>query len=82
MNVLAANLRRAAHGKHVCGHCRQRIDASDRYLDLRIADGGTAWTFRTHVECDAMFNRYGRHFGLDDGDPVDWKDVVEWNAER
>ena len=49
--VLADTIRRAAHGRHRCGWCRQTIAAREQYRDLRMADYGTAWTWREHLAC-------------------------------
>ena len=58
--VLASTIRRAAHGHHRCGWCRETIAARERYRDLRIADYGTVRTWREHLACrDRITRGYG-----------------------
>lgn len=47
--------RRAAHGQHVCGICRKRIAAGERYIDQRVAADGTVYTFRCHRACNSAY---------------------------
>lgn len=49
--LLSHHERRAAHGRHVCQLCGKRIGAGEKYSDARCADGGTAWTYRSHLRC-------------------------------
>lgn len=69
MKVLADNIRRAAHGKHRCGLCGHPIAARESYRDYRIADCGTAYTFRTHLRCESFATEvtdvYDREDGID-----------------
>jgi hypothetical protein len=51
VTLLSHNIRRAAHGKHVCRECRQRIGAREQYVDQRIAGYGTVYTYRAHERC-------------------------------
>lgn len=51
MTLLADHRRRAAHDKHVCRECRRRIPRGERYVDQRIADYGTIYTYRAHERC-------------------------------
>lgn len=50
-DLLSHTVRRAAHGKHVCRFCRRLIAAGERYNDDRLAEDGSAYTFRSHVDC-------------------------------
>ena len=47
--------RKAAHGRHVCGYCYRRIAAGERYVDQRLTDNGTAWTWRAHQACHSAY---------------------------
>lgn len=73
--------RRAAHGLHRCGDCGGRIARGDRYSDQRLADDGTAYTFREHALCRALFEQAWADFGgdLDFYDSRDM-DLPEWWA--
>lgn len=62
--TLSATWRRAAHGLHTCWACGGRIGVRDRYLDLRMADNGTAYTLRVHLLCEALW--------VDAGGDEDW----------
>ena len=53
--LLAEYNRRAAHGLHRCGYCRRPIAAREQYLDQRIADDGSVYTFRAHHACDSAY---------------------------
>ena len=81
--VLASTIRRAAHGHHRCGWCRETIAARERYRDLRIADYGTVRTWREHLACCDRINAWlranGRHLvRLRDSHPNDiWRSVLE-----
>ncbi len=66
--VIKATWRRSAHGLHTCWACGGRIASRDRYLDLRMADGGTAYTLRVHGLCEALW--------VDAGADEDWS----WTA--
>ena len=61
--VLASTIRRAAHGHHRCGWCRETIAARERYRDLRIADYGTVRTWREHLACCDRINAWLRANG-------------------
>lgn len=69
MDILDQKQRRAAHGRHVCGFCRQRIAAGEVYDDCRIADSGTAWTWRSHLRCLAFMREVS--------EPADWDNGVD-----
>lgn len=67
--LLAHNVRRAAHGKHVCRECRRRINARERYIDQRIADYGTVYTYRAHARCwEIVYYQLG-------------PDIEDWNGD-
>ncbi len=65
--VLADNIRKAAHGLHVCQLCRGRIAAGERYRDVRLADSGTVWTWREHLSCGDFIRRHVDRWDLADG---------------
>ena len=75
---LSSRTRRAAHGLHTCWACGGRIAAHDQYLDLRMADNGTAYTLRLHHLCDWLWS--------DAGSDPDWswacgqEALAEWAA--
>jgi hypothetical protein len=69
VTVLSDTRRKAAHGKHRCGYCRQPIAAGEVYDDTRCADNGTAWTWRSHLRCQAFAQKVV--------DPFDWQDGVD-----
>lgn len=50
--LLAHHVRKAAHGLHRCGWCGGMIANRGRYIDQRIADNGTVYTWRAHCDCD------------------------------
>ena len=73
--VLASTIRRAAHGHHRCGWCRETIAARERYRDLRIADYGTVRTWRGHLACCDRINAWSDY---EDSHPNDiWRSVLE-----
>lgn len=47
--------RKAAHGRHRCGYCHRSIARGELYLDQRIADDRTVYTFRGHLACDSAY---------------------------
>lgn len=51
LECVTENIRKAAHGKHVCQLCLTRIAAGERYRDARMAEDGTMWTWREHLDC-------------------------------
>lgn len=55
VELLAAHRRRAAHGDHQCALCYRLIDKGEVYEDLRLADGGVAWTSRVHLLCQSAY---------------------------
>lgn len=81
--VLASTIRRAAHGHHRCGWCRETIAARERYRDLRIADYGTVRTWREHLACRDRINAWLLANGdtwsdYEDSHPNDiWRSVLE-----
>jgi len=74
--------RRASHGLHVCGDCRGRIARGDHYSDQRLADNGTAYTYREHALCRALFV-WATCDGWWDGDYYDStdSDLPDWWRE-
>lgn len=74
--VLSEHHRRAAHGRHVCQLCRGRIAARTLYVDTRIADDGTVYTWREHSECRGIVWEVERR----DPDAVRFADSIdgEW----
>lgn len=81
MDVLADNIRRAAHGLHVCGLCRHRIDRGERYRDARIADDGTVWTWREHLRCGDFIRKATEPYGDADVDYVMFAECVRESPE-
>lgn len=86
-SLLASHQRRAAHSFHRCGCCGGRIPRGDQYLDQRVADNGTVWTFRTHAVCDRVYWRLHREFGMHEDDIVSAEEIratirhiFEWMA--
>lgn len=71
--VLSERVRRAAHGRHRCGLCREPIAARSEYVDRRCADDGTAWTWREHIVCrDVVYEIMRREeLRADDVDGID-----------
>lgn len=67
---------------HRCMHCGETILAGTKYQSTVCADSGTIWRFKSHIECDDLFNAYAREFALDEYDLVDWYDVLEWKEQR
>ena len=57
--VLSSRYRRAAHGLHRYWACGGFIGSRHQYLDLRMADGGTAYTLRLHSLCDWLWTDAG-----------------------
>ena len=75
--MLSQRTRKAAHGKHRCGYCRQPIAAGEKYDDARIADLGTVWTWRSHLRCLAFLRDVAEQDTWDDGiDAVLFADLV------
>ena len=78
--VLADHVRRAAHGLHRCALCGRPIPARTKYSDRRIADNGTAYTWREHLACADLLERAARYFaiGQDEAEAVtSWLEIVE-----
>lgn len=69
--IIFQKTRRAAHGKHECGHCYRRIAARSLYLDHRVAFEGTMVTQRFHIECDILVTSAVNYFD------IDWEDLGE-----
>ena len=74
--------RRAVHGLHVCGDCRGYIARGDHYSDQRLADNGTAYTYREHALCRALFEEICNEGWFDDDcyDSADM-DLPDWWRE-
>lgn len=68
--LLAEYKRKAAHGKHRCGWCLERIAAGEIYCDQRIADDGHVFTWREHITCGELAWAYLHSDGIYDGDEV------------
>lgn len=82
MNVLSDRNRRAAHGKHRCGYCREPIAYGEVYNDCRCADDGTAWTWRSHLRCLAFLREVVDPYDREDGiDAVSFVDYVADNTD-
>lgn len=77
--LLAHNVRRAA-SKHRCDLCGEPIWPADRYLDQRIADEGTVYTFRCHTSCDVRYGKAHRGFELWSDEELEWPEVLAWEA--
>lgn len=73
VEVISEHRRRAAHGKHVCCLCRRRIAAREEYLDQRLADNGTCWTSRAHLDCQSAYWSWDP----DPEDVLDFHDLAE-----
>ncbi len=43
---------RKARVRHQCWECYAPINPGERYHVNFIADGGSAWSIKTHIECD------------------------------
>lgn len=43
--------RPVARKSHVCDSCCGTIDVGQRYVRARIVDGGEAWTWKAHEDC-------------------------------
>ena len=69
--LLAHHLRLAAHGRHRCGWCGLTIAARERYIDQRIAENGTVWTWRCHQACDDLVWRHFREPDIEGVHPHD-----------
>jgi hypothetical protein len=85
--LLAEYDRKASHGLHVCAFCRRKIKAGSQYLDQRLADGGSAWTFRAHHACNSAYWSWVDH---DEEELMDLREFTEghlppcwhaWNRE-
>lgn len=64
--------RRAAHGLHRCDDCGGRIAARDRYSDQRLVYDGSAYAWREHALCRALFEQAWADLG----------DVLHFRGER
>ena len=77
--LLAEHIRKAAHDRHRCQLCGERIERGVAYLDQRCADDGTAWTFRCHTTCNARYWRAYRDSGfVADDEMLEWSEVLEY----
>jgi hypothetical protein len=70
ITTLSDRDRVAAHGRHRCGFCGNRIAVGEKYNDSRVADMGTVWTFRAHLRCIAFLHEVV--------DPIDWEDGIDY----
>ena len=83
VTLVTERVRRAAHGRHVCGWCHKNIAARERYRDQRCAGDGTMWTWREHLACCDRINAGLRANGetwsdYEDSHPNDiWRSVLE-----
>ena len=75
--------RRAVHGLHTCRDCRGRIARGDRYSDQRLSYDGSAYTWREHALCRALFEWAWSRNWLNDGDTYDSTDgdLPDWWAK-
>lgn len=78
--LLSCKRRRAAHGRHLCGICRELIPVGWVYLDQRCAEDGTAWTFRCHIDCDIRYWRAHRGLELWSDETLEWSEILQWEA--
>ena len=62
-----------ARKQHYCGYCARPIEPGARYLSQRCADGGTAWTFKSHLDCDSAYWSWG----CEEGEIIDLTDLTE-----
>ena len=67
---------------HWCNHCGEPIIRGTVYQRMVMVDYGQFHTFKSHTECDDLFNAYAHYHALDESDLVDWYDVLEWNEHR
>lgn len=74
--LMSSKFRKAAHGLHRCEWCRRPIAARSEYLDNRIAEDGTAYTQRSHVQCDRLIGQAMSYFSLDGEDMGDPEETV------
>ena len=70
--LISHTVRRAAHSKHVCRFCGRRIAAREEYNDDRLTEGGSAYTFRSHLDCFDAWCSWGP-----DEDDIDLLDITE-----
>ncbi len=82
VTTLSSRTRRAAHGKHRCGYCRQTIDRGEKYDDTRCAGDGTVWTWRSHLRCLVFLQEVVDPYDWDEGiDAVSFADHVAYNTD-
>lgn len=64
---------------HRCYWCRELITAGERYSRVVTFDDGTAFTFKQHFDCEALYLRYARYWAVDEGDVApEWERLVEF----
>lgn len=83
MTLLAQYLRRAAHGRHRCGWCGERIAQGEVYVDQRIAADRSVFTWREHRTCGSEVWRWLGRAGCYDIEGLNPRDVyAEMLAEK
>jgi hypothetical protein len=81
--LLAQHTRKAAHGLHRCGWCGENIAKGERYTDQRIADNGSAYTWREHPACAERIWKWWRAQGYYEDEMTDgWIAWAEMLAEE
>ena len=77
--ICLGTTRQKAAKKHRCENCGRFIESGQTYVRQRMVDGGEAWVWKSHEDCQEasqiLFDEVGANF--DDGLPL----VSEMDSE-
>lgn len=67
-----------ARKTHHCELCNGEIYPGESYIRIAFTDGGRAYSFKQHIHCEALVERYCMAMGTDECDK--WADACEHTA--
>lgn len=86
MPELLSNSSPIARKRHFCDHCGCGIEKGQRYIRAAFVDGGRAYSWASHEDCQALAIELWREYGLgfsDDGICLmeeEWSELKEWRG--
>lgn len=78
---------RTARKHHRCQNCWGRIAPGTQYEIVFVAEGGDAWSYKTHIDCSRLAERLWKDQGLGFDEPMPWlyeeahEEIAEYRGE-
>lgn len=71
-----------ARKRHRCSLCDGPIEVGIKHIAESYCDGGAAWTWRAHIDCERLINAYWEWCGykLSEIDETDQIDPYEFGS--